>query len=267
MIHPSAQIHPEAKLGAGTTIGPGAIVDEHVVIGANCEIQAHAVLTGHTTLGDNNRVGYGAIVGGEPQDLAFDRETISHVVIGNNNTIREYATIHRGTKPGTATVVGNNCFLMAGAHLAHNCKLGDHVILANNVLCAGYVEIGGRAFIGGGAVIHQFCRIGRCALMQGNAGVSKDLPPFMVAAGANHLAGMNAVGLKRNGVPPENRMALKRLYHHLFRSGKNISEALRSLQEFPELPEIQEVVAFVQSSKRGVLTPRTKARAETDESV
>ncbi len=255
MIHPTAVIHPNAKIGKGTTVGPAAIVEEHVEIGDNCEIQAHAVITGHTRLGSNNRVGYGAIIGGEPQDLSFDRSTVSFVEIGDGNVFREYVTVHRGTKPDSKTVVGNNCFLMAGAHLAHNVQVDDGAILANNVLCAGYAQIGARCFIGGGAVIHQFTRIGRLSLMQGLAGISKDLPPFMVAAGVNTLAGLNTVGLRRAGLDPAARKAVRKLYHDLFLSENNLSQALASLDRSALTTEQAEVIAFIEQCRKGVLMP------------
>src|SRR5215470_20072602 len=160
MIHPTAIIDPKAQLDLDVTVGPYALIDGPVLIGSGTEIQAHAVITGQTFIGKNNRVGYGAIIGSFPQDLSFDPRVSSGVEIGDNNVIREYCTIHRGTKEGSNTIVGSNNLFMVGAHLGHNARVADHVILADNVLLAGYTEIHDRVFIGTGSVVHQFTRMG-----------------------------------------------------------------------------------------------------------
>ncbi len=254
-IHPAAFVHPGARLGAGTRVGPGAVIDEHVVIGRNCEIRAHAVVTGQTTLGDGNQVGYGAVIGAEPQDLAFDPGAVSRVVIGDRNVIREHATIHRGTKDGTETRIGSGCFLMAEAHVGHNCVIGDRVILASNGLCAGHVVVGDGAFVSGNAVIHQFCRMGRLAMLRGGGRISKDVPPFMIGDATNRVRGLNVVGLRRAGIGPEARAALKRAFHALFLSGRPMPEVLGEL-EGDAVAEVREVVAFIRESKRGVVAYR-----------
>ena len=197
MLHPTALIHRDAQLGAGVTVGPYAVIEGAARIGDGCVIQAHAIIGAHVVMGRENLIGYGAIIGGEPQDFAFQPSVKSEVHIGDGNKIREYATIHRGTAEGSATVVGSGCFLMAGAHVAHNCHVGDHVVIANNALLAGHVAVGERAFIGGGCVFHQFVRIGRLAICQGGAAFSKDLPPFTTGTGLNSVAGLNSVGLRR----------------------------------------------------------------------
>jgi len=225
-LHPTAIIHPDAQLGQDVTVGPHAVIEGPAKIGDRCVIQAHAVVTGHVTMGVDNVIGYGAIIGGDPQDFAFRPEVQSEVRIGDGNKIREYSTIHRGTSEGTATVMGNKCFLMVGAHLAHNVVLGDQVILANNVLVGGHVQIGDRVFVGGGAVFHQHMRVGRLAICQGISGFSKDIPPFVIAAEVNGVAGLNIIGLRRAGLNAAERAEIKAAFNLLYRSNLNVTQAI-----------------------------------------
>ena len=265
MIHATAHIHPKAKLPSNNIIvGAGAIIDENVTIGEYCEIRAHAVITGYTTIGNHNQIGYGAIIGAEPQDFAFDPKTVSYVRIGNHNIIREYATIHRGTKSETSTEIGNHCFLMGGSHLAHNCKLKDGAILANNALCAGYGEIGEKAFISGNTVIHQFCRVGRLGMLRGGGRISKDIPPFMIGDATNRLMGLNSVALKRAKIPLETRLELKHLYHQLFLSKKNLSENLKTFDLKKVSSETKETIEFILNAKKGVVMPRSNSNSEDE---
>ena len=231
MLHPTAIIHRDAQLGAGVTVGPYAVIEGAARIGDGCVIQAHAVIGAHVVMGRDNLIGYGAIIGGDPQDFAFQPAVKSEVRIGDGNKIREYVTIHRGTAEGSATVVGSGCFLMAGAHLAHNVLLDDHVILANNALLAGHVQVGDRVFIGGGAVFHQHIRIGRLAICQGQSGFGKDIPPYTVAAGINGIAGLNIVGLRRAGLGADVRAEIKDAFTLLYRRGLNVSQALAAAAE------------------------------------
>ncbi len=231
MLHPTALIHPDAQLGANVTVGPFAIIEGAARIGDGCVIQAHAVISAHVHMGRDNLVGYGAIIGGDPQDFAFRPEVKSTVLIGDGNKFREYVTIHRGTTEGSTTVVGDGCFLMAGAHLAHNCHLGDHVVIANNALLAGHVTVGDRVFIGGGCVFHQHMRIGRLAMCQGLSGFGKDIPPFTTAAEINGIAGLNVVGLRRAGFSSAERSEIKAAFSLLYRSGKNTAQALAAARE------------------------------------
>jgi UDP-N-acetylglucosamine acyltransferase len=182
-------------------------------------------------MGKNNVIGYGAVIGGDPQDFAFQPAVKSEVRIGDGNKIREYCTIHRGTTEGSVTVVGHGCFLMAGAHLAHNCQLGDHVVIANNCLLAGHVTVGDRVFLGGGSVFHQHVRIGRLAMCQGLSAIGKDIPPFTTAADVNGIAGMNIVGLRRAGLSSGQRAEIKAAYSLLYRSGLNTTQALAAAAE------------------------------------
>lgn len=252
-IHPTAVIEKGAQLGERVTIGPFAFIDDQTSIGDGAIIGPHAVVHRFTSLGPGCRVHAGAVLGDWPQDLAFKGDE-SYLRIGAHCTIREGVTLHRGTKPGTETVVGDGCFLMANSHLAHNVRLGTQVILANGVLLAGYVEVGDRAFISGNVVVHQFTRIGRLAMMQGMSGVSKDVPPFCVVPGlkGNVVGGLNVVGMRRAGLTPAQRKEIKEAYVILYRSGLNVSQALDKLKaKFPSGPA-QEFWSFVEGSKRGI---------------
>lgn len=253
-IHPTALIDPGAQLGAHVRVGPYAVVANDVTVGDDTAIGPHAVVHPYTTIGCGCSVHAHAVLGDLPQDLAFKVENRSFVRIGDGVTIREHVTIHRGTKPDTVTEVGDGCFLMAGAHLAHNVKLGRRVLMANNALLAGYVDVGDGAFISGGAVVHQFTRIGRLALLSGLSGIGKDVPPFCICHGVtrNQVAGLNVIGMRRAGIDAEGRKQIKRAFELLYRSGLNfrvVPAAIRA--EFAEGPAL-EFAAFVEASKRGV---------------
>jgi UDP-N-acetylglucosamine acyltransferase len=251
-IHPTAIVSPQAHLADDVEIGAYAIIGENVELGAGCVVQAHTVLEGRVTLGARNFVGHGAIIGTTPQDFAYRDSVVSEVRIGDGNTLREYVTIHRGTKEGSATIVGNNCYLMVGSHLGHNVKLGDNVVIANNCLLAGYVEIGSGAVLGGGTVFHQFLRVGPLAMVRGGTRFGKDIPPYVSADGENMLSGINAIGLRRAGFTPEVRQEIKRAFKLVYWSGINISQALERAKESNWSPEAQTFFDFIASSKRGV---------------
>ncbi|MBV9998192.1 MAG: acyl-ACP--UDP-N-acetylglucosamine O-acyltransferase [Verrucomicrobia bacterium] len=252
MIHPSAFVHPDAQIDPTAVIEPYAVIDGPAVIGARTRVQSHAVITGPVTAGTDNVIGYGAVVGGFPQDLSFDPGSTSFVQIGDHNVIREHCTIHRGTKPDSATVLGSHNFLMAGAHAGHNVEIGNQVILANNVLLGGYVTVGDRAFLGGGSVVHQFTRIGPIALLQGMTGVSRDIPPFAIAAGRNSVVALNVVGLKRAGFNLALRNEAKRAFDLLYRAGLNTAQARAAAAEQAWALEVAPFWAFVGTSKRGI---------------
>jgi UDP-N-acetylglucosamine acyltransferase len=249
-VHPTAIVSPQARLGQGVSIGPGTVVEEGTVIGDGCEIRAHAVVKRGTRLGEGSRVHEGAVLGGEPQDLAFGGQETG-LVIGDRNVIREGATIHRSTKEGGATVVGSDCFLMAYTHVAHDCRLGDRVVMANNVMLAGHVEVGDRAFLGGGAAVHQFCRVGRLAMIGGVAKVTQDCLPFVITDGHPARArGLNVVGLRRAGVGAPQLRTLRQAYRLLVRSGLRLEAALDEMASLQD-PMVDEMIAFVRGSKRG----------------
>lgn len=258
-IHPTAIISPGARLAAAVTVGPYAVIEEDTEIGEGSEIRAHAVIKRFTKLGSANIVHECAILGGEPQDLGFV-DCRSFLRIGAHNRIREGVTIHRGTQPESETIVGSNCFLMANAHVAHNCHLGDDVIIANNVALAGHVEIQDRAFISGGVVVHQFCRIGRLAMIGGNSKIVQDCLPFVITDGVPGRAhGLNIVGLRRAGLKSGGLANLKRAYRVLLRSGLSLTDALASLESLDD-PLVAQLIDFVRNSSRGFSHDKGKDR-------
>jgi UDP-N-acetylglucosamine acyltransferase len=216
VIHPSAQVHPSARLAPDVEVGPFAIVEAGATLGAGCRLAAHAIVKAGAELGAGVRVDHFAVVGGDPQDLSFDPKLVSGVAIGDRTVIREHVTIHRATKTGERTVIGKDGLLMAGSHVAHDCVLGDHVILANGCMLGGHVHVGDRAFVSGGVAVHQFCRIGGGALVSGNAVVTEDVPPNVLAHGRNLIAGLNLVGLRRRAVPAAAVAEIKRAYHAVY---------------------------------------------------
>lgn len=264
MIHSSSHVDPKAKLGADVVVGPGAVIEADCVIGNRCEVRAHAIITGGTVMGEDCQIGYGAVVGAEPQDASYDGAA-TKVRMGARNMVREHATIHRGTKEGTETVLGDDCFLMVGAHVAHNCQLGNGVVLVNNVLLAGYVEVGDRAFLGGGAVVHQFTRIGEYAIMRGQSGIGRDLPPYFMVTHVNTISGLNRVGLKRAGFGLGVRRDIQTAYKILYRQGYNVTQAVARIQETLQGPEIDKLVAFILASKRGICMPRDHKAMQGEE--
>ncbi|HUA68897.1 MAG TPA: acyl-ACP--UDP-N-acetylglucosamine O-acyltransferase [Candidatus Saccharimonadales bacterium] len=251
MIHPTAIIHPNAKLDSTVRVGPYAVIDEGVELGANCVVGSHVYLTGLTTIGINNYFHAGCVIGDAPQDLKYKGEP-TRLRIGDHNVFREHVTVHRSTKMDTETIIGSHNFLMANAHVAHNCIVRDHVVLANGALLGGHAEVQDRAFISGNCVVHQFARVGTLALMQGVAGISKDLPPFTIALRINEICGLNSVGLRRAGFTAEQRIELKRLYHLLFRGKKILSAALAEAQKEFASSTAKILLDFVAEAKRGV---------------
>ncbi len=249
-VHPTAVVSPGARLGEGVVVGPYAVIEDEVEIGPRTQIRAHAVVKSYTTLGADNVVHEHAVLGGEPQDLSFSGAR-TELRMGDRNRVRAGVTIHRGTPASGTTVVGSDCFLMGYAHVAHDCRLGDRVILANNVALAGHVHIGDRAFLSGGVVVHQFSRIGRLAMIGGNAKIIRDCLPFVTTDGSPGVSsGLNLVGLRRAGFRPEEIRALKQGYRLLLRSALPLETALARMSEMHE-PLVDELVAFVRASKRG----------------
>ncbi len=251
MIHPTAIIHPKAKLNATVQVGPYAVIDEGVELGADCVVGPHVYLTGLTTIGIGNRFHAGCVIGDAPQDLKYKDEP-TRLRIGDSNVYREHVTIHRSNKTSEDTVIGSHNFFMANSHVAHNCSIGDHAILANGALLGGHAVVQDRAFISGNGLVHQFTRVGTLALMQGGAAISKDLPPFTVAFRENEICGLNVVGLRRAGFTAEHRLELKRLYHLLFRGGKNLREALAEARKNFSSAPAKVLLDFIAEAKRGV---------------
>jgi UDP-N-acetylglucosamine acyltransferase len=261
MIHPTAVVHPQARLDPTASVGPYAVIDQDVVVGAHCLIGPQVHLTGHTIIGGHNRFHTGCVIGDAPQDLKYQDEP-TRLRIGEHNVFREHVTVHRANSLREDTVIGAHNFFMAHSHVGHNVRLGDHVILANGVLLAGHVVVEDRVFISGNCLVHQFVRVGRLALMQGGAAISKDLPPYTIARGDNGICGLNTVGLRRAGFTSEQRLELRRLYHRLFRSHLKLSEALAAARtEFTSEPACV-LLDFVATTKRGVCVDVGREAAE-----
>ena len=253
-IHPTAVVHPSAKLGHNVKIGPHSVIGPDVVLGSVCVIGTSVLIEGMTTIGRNNRFFHGAAIGCEPQDKKYAGEN-SFVEIGDNNDFREYATVHLATGEGDSTRIGSNNLLMAYVHVAHNCHIHDHTILANAVNLAGHVRVESHAIIGGMTPVHQFVRIGTFAFIGGGSRLSQDVPPFIKAAGNPvEVAGINSIGLKRNGFTDEDLLNLRKTYRLLYRSGLNVTQALeRIAAECRLTSHIEELMAFIRRSDRGIV--------------
>ena len=255
-IHANACVAATARIGAGCRVGPFAVIEPETVLGEGCRVAPHAVIKRYSILGRDNRVLEGVVIGGVPQDFKF-QEHRSFVRIGDGNTFREYVTINRSTAKEGSTIIGNQCFLMAYAHVAHECELGDHVVMANAVQLAGHVSIQDCAFLSGGVVVHQFCRLGKQAMIGGNSKVVKDVPPFCLADGVPaRLRGLNLVALRRAGTLPETLEDLKSAYRILC-SRIPRDERLAELDKLA-CPEAGEIAKFIRHSQRSYCTPRTE---------
>ena len=251
-IHPSAIIGKSVQLGDGNDIGPGCVIEDGVVLGSRNRLWMHVYIGPGTTLGDENQLHMGAVVGHMPQDLAFAGGN-TFTTIGDRNTIREYVTIHRGTKEGTATVIGSENFLMANAHIAHNCQVGHKTIFANLATLGGHCEVQDGAFLSGMVVLHQHTRVGTMAIISGLSAVNKDVPPYMLCGGRPAvIQGLNVIALRRAGLPAEAREDIRQAYKLLYRDGRNVSNALEAIQQECNSSEVAAIVEFVKSSKRGI---------------
>ncbi len=264
-IHPTAVVEDGAVLGADVEVGPYALIGPEVIIGDGCRIFGHAVLTSRVTMGAKNIVGHGAVIGGAPQDFAHHESVVSEVRIGDGNTFREHVTIHRGTKDGTVTVVGDDNFVMVGAHFGHNVRVGSRTVIANNCALAGYVEVQDGAVLGGGTVFHQHMRVGRLAMVRGGTRFGQDIVPFAMADEDNILAGLNSLGLRRAGMSSDARLELKRIYKVIFRSGMNVSQALATIDEAQWGPEVRELLDFIRHAKRGICLLHRRRRSGAGE--
>lgn len=250
-IDPSARVSEKVSIEDDVVIGPWVVVEDDVTIGAGTRIDAHCVIRKGTTIGRQNEIHPGAIIGDDPQDLVFDKHAVSHVHIGDNNIIREYATIHRGTEHGSTTVVGDRNFLMAQSHIAHNCIIGNNVVVCNCALLSGHVEVEDHGFISGGVVIQQFARIGKHAIVGGNTRVNTNIPPFIRAVGYDAEAyGLNVVGLKRSGMSKETIAKLNRAYKILYRSKLRLEEKLKTIEDEVDCDEARHLVSFLRKPSR-----------------
>lgn len=265
-IHSTAIVHAGAEIDPSADIGPYCVIGPHVKIGANTRLLSHVVIDNDTVVGTGNVIHPFAALGGPPQDLKFKGER-SRLVVGDNNVIREGATLHLGTSHGhMETRVGSNCLLMAYSHVAHDCTVGNRVVLANSVALAGHVTVGDNVIMGGIAGVHQFCRIGRNAFIAGGAMASQDVPPFCIAKGDRaQLVGLNVIGLKRAGWSRDTIQTVRTAFQELFLSaGTRVAALERVERDFaPQCPEVAELCAFVRGAKRGVCQAR-RGQPSTD---
>ncbi|MEJ2134284.1 MAG: acyl-ACP--UDP-N-acetylglucosamine O-acyltransferase [Desulfofustis sp.] len=257
-VHETAVVDKTAELDSRVDIGPYAVIGADVKIGAHTKIEAHSVVSGPTVIGERNLIGSFATVGGAPQDVNYKGEP-TELIIGDDNQIREYASIHRGTPSGRQkTVIGNQCLLMAYIHIAHDCQIGDNVVMANLATLAGHVQVGEKAAIGGLVAIHQFCRIGAFSYIGGVSGVGLDVPPYVIVAGirdATRVSGINKVGLRRNGFSREVIGNLDSVFRTIYRSPNLLLKDALELarKEFGDCAEVQHMIEFFETSKRGVI--------------
>lgn len=252
VIAPTARIHPDAVIGPQSVIGEFCVIEQDVEIGPGCKLEPYVFVKRWTTLGAENQISAGTCLGTDPFDKGFSGER-SYLRIGNRNIIREHYTISRGTQPESVTEIGDDNYIMSSGHVAHNCKLGNRIVLASCALIAGHVEIEDQAFVSGGVVVHQFSKIGRLAMIGGNTRVNSDVPPYFLYADYNIAAkGLNMVGLKRAGFELKQIVALKNAYRLLYRSNLKLEDALARIENEIGSDEAQHLVEFIRSSKRGI---------------
>jgi UDP-N-acetylglucosamine acyltransferase len=252
-IHVTAIIDKRAKLGVDNEIGPYVVIEGPVNIGNRNKIGPHAIISGNTTIGDNNVIHGHVYLGNVPQDLAYT-ETKTFVEIGSNNVFREYSNVHRGTKEGSTTIIGDNNYFMVASHIAHNCTIGSYIIMANGASLGGYVEIHNHAFLSGFVIVHQFTRIGSYSICGFLSKITKDIPPYMMVDGnPARVRGINLVGLKRKGFDSHRRETIKNAYKILYRSNYSISSALGELKKHSSSEDIQVLMDFIKNSTRGIL--------------
>ena len=254
MISEQAFVHPNAEIGKNVTIDAFAYIDENVIIGDGTHIYAHATILSGARIGKNCNIFPGAVISAVPQDLKFVGEETT-AVIGDNTTIRECVTINRGTASKGTTIVGNHCLIMAYAHVAHDCKLGDRIILGNTTQLAGEVVVDDWAIVSGGTLVHQFCHLGAHIMVQGGSKITKDIPPYMMV-GREPLGymGLNIVGLRRRGFIAEQMNAIQESYRYVYLSGLNTTQALEAIEKnIPVSKEREDIVSFIKSSERGII--------------
>ena len=252
VVHPTAVVSPEADLGEGVRVGPYAVLEGRVRLGRGCVVRPGAYLIGPLTMGGHNVVYSGAVLGEAPQHLKYDNEPTS-LEVGDNNIFREHVTVHRGTTQSWVTRVGSHNYLMANSHVAHDCQVGNHCILANGALLAGHCTLEDNVYMSGNSAIHQWVRVGRLALLSGVSASTKDIPPFIIQHRTNVVVGVNVVGMRRAGIPTGHIDAVRRAFHLLYREEHTLPQALARIEaELPLLPEVQHLVNFVRTSERGI---------------
>jgi UDP-N-acetylglucosamine acyltransferase len=258
-IHPTAIIAPAAKIHPDADVGPYVVIDGAVRIGARTRVMAGAYVTGWTEIGEDNVLHPGAVIGHEPQDLAY-RGAETYLRIGHRNVFREHSQVHRGTKPGSATVIGDDNYLMHNAHVAHNCTVGNRAILASGALVAGHCVIEDGAFISGNCVVHQHVRVGRFAVMRGLSRASRDVPPFCIMDATHTVRGTNVVGLRRAGFDADRIRAIRRALRTLFGAPTNLRQAMARVEaDEPPTEDVTYLLAFIRASKRGMaVAPRRR---------
>jgi len=257
LIAASARVHPDALIGEGCRIGEFCVIEQDVVLGARCVLEPYVYVKRWTTLGEENEISAGTVLGTDPLDKGFKRER-SYLKIGNRNKIREHYTISRGTKPEAATVIGDGNYIMTSGHIAHDCRIGNETVICSCALIAGYVDVGDKAFISGGVVVHQYSKIGRLAMIGGNTRVNLDAPPFFLYSGFDiEPQGLNMVGLRRAGIGTHDVSELKKAYRLLYREGLKLENALERIEKEITSPCAHELVGFVRASKRGICRPAT----------
>ena len=255
VVAPTARVHPEAVVGGGCVIGEFCIVEKDVIMGPQCVLEPYVYVKRWTTLGERNEISAGTVLGTDPLDKVFTGER-SYLRIGNGNRIREHYTVSRGTKPESVTEIGDENYIMTSGHIAHNARIGHNTVVASCALVAGYVEVEDQAFISGGAVIHQYSKVGRLAMIGGNSRVNSDVPPFFLYSDFNVAPkGLNLVGLRRAGFSAEDTTLLKKAYRILYRSGLKLEDALAQLETGFDSQHVQHLVRFIRSSRRGICRP------------
>ncbi|MFH0732822.1 MAG: acyl-ACP--UDP-N-acetylglucosamine O-acyltransferase [Candidatus Omnitrophota bacterium] len=259
-IHKTAIVSKKAKIAQTVEIGPYVVVEDGVNIGKGTKIGASSFIYTGTTIGEDCRIYNNVSLGGEPQDLSYKKGTEGFLKVGDRNTFREYATAHRAAKPGAATIIGNDNYFMALSHIAHDCNIRNNVVVCNNTLLAGHVEVGDRAFISGGCVIHQFVRIGSLAMIGGGIRVKQDIPPFMLTQTTDVVDSYNVVGIKRAGFSQDIKNQIRQAYKIIYTSGLNTTNALKELEARFDSKEIISVVEFIKASKRGIAPKNTLGR-------
>ena len=271
-IAATALVSPRARIAENVSIGPFCLIEDEVEIGAGTRLDSHVIVKQHTTVGENSHLYPGVVLGNDPEDKHFTGER-SYLRIGNHNTFREFSSVSRGTPPESATEIGDDNYIMIGTHVAHNCRLGNQIVLCNNCSLGGYVEIDDGAFLSANVLVHQFSKIGQLAMVSGNTRVNLDVPPFLIASDFKIAAkGLNLVGLRRAGFGPETIRSLKQAYRILYQSRLPLQDALERIEREIPVSEARHLVSFIRNSKRGICrdsrrtpAPEPEETAEPDQ--